>query len=122
MDPAVFALELKGEVNTVLSAHDVREQPGTAYMTISAPYTQRTLSKTFSAKKFFGKNHANIVGESELRGSVSADPSEKAYYRVTVSDIGALTLGHSDGIPLIHWEAEIFYSATFTERKAIVAS
>lgn len=42
-----------------------------------------TLSKNFSAKKFLGR--ASPLSDPALKGSVSANPTEGAYYHVTVT-------------------------------------
>jgi len=122
-DPKHIALQLlDSNATPSANAFNLREQPGTAYTTMIANSQPYSVTKTFSAKKFFGKNRSNIVGDTELRGSIAADPSEKAYFTLTASDIEAITEGETDHHPKVHWEATIMYTAAWTERKSISQS
>lgn len=121
-DPKNVVLQLKDAGTGPMNAFDAREQPGTSYTSIIANSTPYTVSKGFSSKKFFGKASGNVVGETELRGDAANNPSEGAYFVLTVSDLEALNHAETDGQASIHWEAEITYRATWTERKAITQS
>lgn len=122
-DPILCYLSLDdGALTPSVNLIKAREQPGGSYATSNQIGKVTTLSKGFSAKKMFGKAHSNIVGESELRGSVSADPSEGAYFNLSFQDMETMFLGDTDSIASIHYEVEIYYKGVWTERKLIVSS
>lgn len=121
-DPTYVALQLKDSEQSPLDALNVREQPGCKYTTMARPQTPHTLTKGFSAKRFFGKSKGNVVGESELRGTPVSGPSENAFWIITFTDVEAFADGETDTIQNVHWEAEILYTAVWTERKSILTS
>ena len=86
-DPTYASLILSADGTPPSNAIDLREQPSVAYTTMIAPQRAYKMSKTFSAKKHFGKNHKNIVGETDLMGTPGTDPSEQAYFIFTLTAV-----------------------------------
>lgn len=80
----------------------------------SGKYSQVT--KTFSAKKFFGKPNNTMIGDDEYRGSSATNPNEKAYFEVFVVPVGGDNPGDFSLIVTID------YIAVWTEPKKGVAS
>lgn len=63
-----------------------REQPRIVTKIITGA-TQRTrLTKTFSAKNFFGGT--NVMDKDELKGGIATNPSEQAYFHVLAGSVG----------------------------------
>lgn len=78
-------------------------------LTGRADLNASSTSRMFSAKKFFGVK--DIVGESQYRGSSSADPTEQAYYEIT-----QMAAGGNDPASQVYL-VQIDYIAVWTERK-----
>lgn len=79
----------------------------------NAPQTaySKSLTRKFSAKKFFGTKA--LIGQEEYKGSASTNPSEEAYFGVWVGSIG-----NTDGGNL-YLTCEIEYIAVLTEPKFV---
>ncbi len=119
-DPIAVSLQLADSPQAPLSAYTVREQPNTAYTTLIQNGTPYTLTKGFSAKKFFGKKI--VVGEAELRGTINANPSEGAFFVISAGCMEAEMDNEADPISPVHYEIEIQYSSVWTERKPLATS
>lgn len=91
-----------------------REQPGVSYCTFLGAKKIATLKRSFVASKFFGKK---INADSELRGTVSSNPAEKAYFSFYCSDKEAVHDGDTSAVNPLYYEARITYLAVFTEPK-----
>lgn len=76
---------------------------------------QTILSRSFSAKRFFGNR--NPMADDEQSGSASSSPTERAYYIV-----GCYPLDHAADLGNITVEVEIQYTAMFHERKDLTQS
>ncbi len=88
---------------------------GTAYRTFGYPGNSKvSMSKTFSARKFFGKKY--VVGAAEYKGSSGSDPTEQAYFMVWAAGLG----GTDPGNLLV--TIQVDYIAVLTEPKFIAAS
>jgi len=82
--------------------------------TVSAIGSPAYVSKTFSARKFFGKNVGIIP---QYQGDTSNNPTEQAYYHVMVAP--NITTDNPD-IQYVHVEIE--YTVRLTEPKMLPAS
>jgi len=120
IDPLAIALQLKDVATAPISAFTIREQPNTSYTTLIAPQRMYKLKKSYNAKSFHGKKV--VVGEPELSGSIAANPTEGAYFILSVTDLGVAHDGETDSTYPLHYEMDIIQTATWTERKAITAS
>lgn len=83
IDTCFFSLALQDTTNTMTSQTQIREQPRTAWTLIQTPYAgnaSRTLSKKFSAKRFFGSK--SVVTWDKLGAQMGANPTEDAIFRV----------------------------------------
>ncbi len=72
----------------------------------------------FSAKRFFSRK--SVVGESDLKGSATADPTEQAYFIVRLMDPEQLP--SPGNIDAHNFTVMITYIAMFSEPKAITQS
>lgn len=75
-----------------------------------------SVSRTFSAKKFFGTRA--LIGENTYRGTVAGDPAETANFLVWACN--PTTAGNDP--PACSFVVTIDYIAMFTERKEITPS
>lgn len=74
-----------------------------------------TLTLNFNPKRFF--SHKSVMDNRALQGSIAGNPSEQAYYHITVAPMD----GSSDsGVVRVHVEIE--YIVVFTEPKKLVLS
>lgn len=71
--------------------------------------------KAFRARKFFGTRA--VVGEDELKGSASGDPTEQAYFHIWACSPGA---GVSPDVQI--FQVIVDYVAVLTEPKALPSS
>lgn len=84
---------------------------------IATGYNRNTLTRGFSAKKFFGrKNSSSIIGDVQMRGSASADPTEQAFYELFVGSVAGTDPAAQSFL------IEIEYIAMLTEPKPQVYS
>lgn len=95
------------------SVENLLEQPRLARMNkvigIQTAQYPSKITKTFSAKKFFGKPLSSIIGDGTYRGNSSGDPTELAYYEVFVASVA----GNNPG--LVQLMCTIDYIAVLTE-------
>ncbi len=70
----VFEQKLNNTCRTLIGQHS-----------LNAP---NTVSKNFSARKFFGKPKSSIIGDSLYRGDVGNNPNEKAWFSVYQMTVG----------------------------------
>ena len=119
IDPVAIALQIKDIATAPTSAFTVREQPNTSYSTLIGPHNIHRLKKGYNAKSFHGKK---VVGEPELSGTISTNPTEGAYFILSVTDLGVAHDGETDSTYPLHYEMDIIQTATWTERKTITAS
>lgn len=102
------------------TTEDLLEQPGTASALVNVldgGNNLKSVSKTFSAKNFFGKTKASIVGAADYRGNASSSPNELAYFRCFYSPNIS---GDDLGLQVFH--VRISFSAVFTEPKMFQGS
>jgi len=92
------------------------EQPGTLYSYLTPQATKPLkLTKTWAASSFFGKTKADVMAESELKGSDAANPSEQAYWHtfVAASDYTGIDAAS------INLNVQIEFFSVLTERLTI---
>ena len=121
-DPMNMCLQLKDAAQSPVDAFAIREQPDATYTTVIKAQQPYTLTKGFSAAKFFGKSKSSVSGEAELRGTSVTNPAEMAYFILTLTDPEAYSHSEADVIQQIHYEVEIQFTAAWTERKSITPS
>ncbi len=85
------------------------------YLSIQAP--TQTVTYKFSAKKFFGARH--IVMKDLYRGDASSNPTERAFFFITV--FADAQVGGSN-TPSIYIDTKIEYIAVFTEPNILAQS
>lgn len=74
----------------------------------------KSVSKTFSAKKFFHKSKP--MDEDDLAGTALANPAEEAFYHLVAAPIGAVDTAPVQVLVLIE------YTAIWTEPKTLAQS
>lgn len=82
-DSVFFSLALQDSANTMTSQTHIREQPRTSWTMVSPPsagQSQKTLSKKFSAKRFFGAK--SIIVWDKLGAAFGSNPAEDALFRI----------------------------------------
>lgn len=119
----IVGIGLRDTVGSLTTVSEITEQGNTAYKHITDNDSSRaavTVTKTFSAKKFFNKK--SIVDNSELRGQMGnlgtgANPSELAIFQVFAGHIDSAVVGD----PLYAY-VTIEYIAVLTEPKELLQS
>jgi len=106
-DPVYLAAIVQDEPRAhPLDLIKYREQPGVSYCTFMGDKKVVTLKRSFNAAKFFGKK---INADSELRGSATSNPAEKAYFSFYCSDKEAVHDGDTTAVKPLYYEAKITY-------------
>lgn len=97
----------------------IMEQPGFKKKMIThADQAEKTsISAKFSTYKFFRRSKSNIMADDALKGSSSGNPSEQAYYVVTLMPL----VGGTD-LPLHTIHVTIDYIAIFHGPRELIAS
>jgi len=78
-EPAIVGISLKDNPTTVTSLRSVLEDTRTKTKNMNSDQSA-TVYQNFSARKFFGRG--NPLSNDDLRGVVTAQPAEQAYYHV----------------------------------------
>lgn len=107
-------LRLDDDGVALTNAQHILEMPGTKSSMIGGGSATRTLTKSFNARRFFGG--ASKVGSTNYKGSVAADPAEKAYF-----NIGFLS-NQLGTISPVAVTVMIEYTAVLSERKEVPQS
>lgn len=108
--PWICGIALLDNTTLLTTPTNYMESRNVVWKTMNANANGVTVSKSFSAKKFFNKPHPLSV--DSLRGNNGASPTEGAYYHVFVAGIGVGTdAGQTQN------SAMLSYSAIFTEPK-----
>ena len=82
-DSVFYSLALQDTSNTMTSQSMIREQPRTSWTMVSPPsagQSQKTLTKKFSAKKFFGAK--SVITWDKLSATFGSNPTEDALFRI----------------------------------------
>lgn len=82
-DNVFVSLALQDSANTMTNQSMIREQPRTSWSMLTTPSGgkgMRTLSKKFSAKKFFGAK--SVITWDKLGASFGYNPTEDALFRI----------------------------------------
>jgi hypothetical protein len=82
-DNVFFSLALQDTNNVMTSQSMIREQPRTSWTMLTPPNagkSMRTLSKKFSAKKFFGAK--SVITWDKLGATLGNNPTEDALFRI----------------------------------------
>ncbi len=108
--PWICGIALLDNTTLLTTPTSYMESRNVVWKTMNSVSNGVTVSKTFSAKKFFTKPHPLSV--DSLRGNNSSSPTEGAYYHVFVAGIG---VGSDAGIT--QNSAMLNYSAIFSEPK-----
>lgn len=98
--------------------NQILQEPKTKHITIGNAYSGKanpTLTHTYSAKKFFSTK--DVIGNDNLQGNVSGDPSEKAHFLVSVA--GMNPADDCSPVPAI---ITVDYIVMFIEPKAVPLS
>lgn len=114
----IVGIQLNGNGQTVSSVNDLIEQRNSSYKWIGHAYMAgsiATIKKTYSPKKFLGIK--SPLSEAELRGTISSNPAEDAYYAVTVGSHDPAINGNSLPLRVI-----IDYIVVFTEPRTVASS
>lgn len=116
--PYVVGVQLNGNGLGPGNLNDLIEQRNSTYKWIGHAYANSAINqitKTFSVKKFLGVSKP--LSESDLRGTISANPTEQAYFAVTAGS-------HDPAVnaPAIPLRVIIDYIVVFTEPRAVGSS
>jgi len=123
-EPNVIGVSLVDTPGRVLSAYGVAgvnilEMPFVSKTLVDGPAVMqkdRSVNCHFNASKFFGKPLSTMIGDSEYRGSVAADPTEDATFEVFRIPFQADENNRQDVV------ITIIYTAWFTEPKWFATS
>lgn len=116
--PYIVGVQLNGNGTSVSKINDLIEQRNSTYKWIGHAYANsaiNTVTKTYSPKKFLGIK--SPLSEAELRGSISANPAEDAYFAVTVGSHDPAVNGLALPLRII-----IDYIVVFTEPRTVASS
>lgn len=120
IDSSVVGVFLSDNTSALPSVETLLEQPNSRHrmLTTTNASQKATVSKGFSAKKFFGlqsiKDNRNLIG-----ASTSANPTEDAYFSVYQSSYDSNGILNPNEIKAV---VTINYLVYFTERKTLVGS
>lgn len=116
--PYIVGVQLNGNGTAVVKVNDLIEQRNSTYKWIGHAYAKsaiNTITKSYSPKKFLGIS--NPLANDQLRGSISANPAEDAYFAVTVGSHDPAVNGLA--LPLV---IIIDYIVVFTEPRTVAQS
>lgn len=116
--PYIVGVQLNGNGTTVANINDLIEQRNSTYKWIGHAYANTAINqitKKFSTKKFLGISKP--LAEDDLRGSISANPNEGAYFAVTVGSHDPAVNGLALPLRII-----IDYIVVFTEPRTVASS
>lgn len=92
-NPQIVGIALKDSPSAYANVNDYQE--GRNVVTVMMPASpladsghSRTLTKTFSTRKFLGRSKP--LSDPELKGSTSADPTEQAFFHLFTAVPGSL--------------------------------
>lgn len=110
-------LTLQGEATAQLNPIDLMERQDVVTKTIGSKSADpmKTLTKTFSTKKFFSKS--NVLDDTTLRGDASNSPSEQAYYH-----FGAVESDAAGDPGALYFNVIIDYIVAFHETNDVASS
>lgn len=110
-------ISVSDSASPVTSLETVREQGGAVVglMTNTNAVQSVVLVKTFSTKKFF--NRSDVKDCSELRGASNANPTEQAYFILTIDPLDS-----SLDVAGTWVQVEIEYITLWTEPKQLAQS
>lgn len=104
--------------NQITTIPELIEQQNTVYKPIApvGSYNSTvTLHKNYSAKRFLGRT--SVMSDPALKGSISADPTESAYY-----EICAGASAGSDNLGSVRCQVKIEYIVALIEPKPLSGS
>jgi hypothetical protein len=110
--PISVGIALMDDNAKITSFNDMQEQGDIRTSTVAHPEGSKavvTISKGFSAKKFFSR--ANLLDNEDLKGNVSANPLEGAFFHI-IASVPSL-VGNRD----VHCQVLIDYIVVLTEPK-----
>lgn len=110
---SIMGISVRGASSHFADLTDYMENRNTCYKVCShTPETpnSRTVTKTFSAKKFLGRSHP--LSDPELKGGPATNPTEAAYFHVWVGE--ASDSVNPDPMRLV---VQIDYNVIFIEPK-----
>lgn len=113
---ALVSIKVQDDYTVVGTINDsILEQTGVVWKAMGGDTSNgsQTLTKYFSAKKFFGVS--DVMDNHELSGRLGADPSEQAYYHVTVSGVNGSAV-------TVNFAIQIEYIVRLHERKTLLQS
>lgn len=111
------AIQLCADNDNISSPSQMLEQNELVYRNITEQKDLVTLSKTFSAKKFFGLSKGGLVGENRFTSTMDTSPVEGAYFRLV-----NIPIDGSASTPSIVCNCKIEYIAVLTEPKTLAQS
>lgn len=103
-----------GTSAAAMTSYDIMEQSKNRSMNkvIGIPSSRIPwITKTFSAKKFFGKPNSTMIGDGTYRGTDATNPTEGAYFELYTKSVGGNTPG------TFNFMVYIDYIAVLTEAK-----
>lgn len=102
----------------VLNNEELMERPGAVFKVIANNQSHPTkITRKFSTSKFFSRTRSSLLADDQLRGSLTADANELAYFGVYLNATdGSTDLGQ------IEYQLIIDYICVFHEPSQISAS
>lgn len=116
--PALVAIEVSDSATIATNFNTLLENGLARWRRIEPQGNARdscVLTKTYSTRRFFGR--AAVLAEDNLRGTVAADPSEIAFFKVYAMN----AMGSTDAAQ-IRGTVQIDYIAILTEPKLLTGS
>lgn len=115
--PTLVGIALKDTTAVETAQIDYLEHPSTSWALLTGDTAgYATVSKTFSARKFFGKRYPR--DEYGLKGTAGANPTEGAFFHVFATNMEAGTANPDD----INVSIAIQYFSIFSEPKPVASS
>lgn len=116
-EPVIVGIQLRDSATVITDPDEGRENGNLTYKIIGTEQGSHstTLFKSFSPKNFFGKKVT--LSNSEFYGTTSGNPTEQAYYHLTV---GAYQ--PSAVVPTIYMNVQVEYLAVLTEPRILAQS
>lgn len=118
--PCILGIQLRDSSTSIsgTSPETVLERPDVTYrMSMASGNGAVSVTKNFSASKYFGMKKSAIINDSEYRGNASASPTEQAYYHVFVSPTVS-----TDDVPATNITVRLEYFAVLNEPKVLTSS
>jgi len=112
--PITVGIAKRAVVGTESNAMEYQENGNCVWRSLPVDGSARTMSMTFSTRKFFGKKYS--VDNYDLKGSQTANPLEQAFFHVFIDPV------YGTESPVVAAQVLIDYIAVFSEPNTVAQS